>query len=120
MYPAEHFPMSVSGTGYLFPISIAECLVKNSANVPFLVLEDVYVTGLLSKYCQVVLKNSENFLYMGIGDMDAYVTNPYDVMIHRVNMDEMHDKFKHYWKSEGDGYMEDIMVAENSSVHQLI
>ena len=91
MYRAEHFPMAVSGSGYLFPISTAQCLFKNSNRVSLIVLEDVYVTGFLAKKCQMTVKNSQNFKYMGIKDYCD--VNPYkDVVIHRVDIKKMHER----------------------------
>ena len=91
MYRAEHFPMAVSGSGYLFPISTAQCLFKNSNRVSLIVLEDVYVTGFLAKKCQMTVKNSQSFKYMGIKDYCD--VNPYkDVVIHRVDIEKMHER----------------------------
>ena len=91
MYKAEHFPMAVSGSGYLFPISSAPCLFKVTNRVSFIVLEDVYVTGFLGKLCQMTIKSSTHFKYMGIQnycDVDPYK----DIVIHRVDMELMHKR----------------------------
>ena len=86
----------------MFPISIADCLVKSSAKVPLLVLEDVYVTGLLPKYCQITLKNSEHFQYMGIDDYNSVLVHQmHDIVIHRVNMEKMNEIFTQYWIQNG-------------------
>ena len=91
MYGAEHFPMAVSGSGYLFPISTAPCLFKMTERVSLIVLEDVYVTGFLAKHCQMTVKNSVHFQYMG---MENYCkVDPYkDVVIHRVDIEIMHKR----------------------------
>ena len=61
-------------------------------SIPFsIVLEDVYVTGFLAKHCQMTVKNSVHFQYMG---MENYCkVDPYkDVVIHRVDIEIMHKR----------------------------
>ena len=109
MYPSEHFPMSISGTGYMFPVSIAECLIKSATKVPFLILEDVYVTGLLSKLCDVSLKNSQQFEYMGIGDDRSSAEKLLKlVLTHRANMTEMMELYVNAWRYKG---LEDLWTS---------
>ena len=109
MYPSEHFPMSISGTGYMFPVSIAECLIKSATKVPFLILEDVYVTGLLSKLCDVSLKNSAQFEYMGIGDDRGSAEKLLKlVLTHRANMTEMMELYINAWRYKG---LEDLWTS---------
>ena len=109
MYPSEHFPMSISGTGYMFPVSIAECLIKSATKVPFLILEDVYVTGLLTKFCDVSLKNSPQFEYMGIGDDRGSAEKLLKlVLTHRANMTEMMELYIKAWRYKG---LEDLWTS---------
>ena len=93
MYKSDHFPLAISGSGYLFATSIASCLYKMSLKTPILVLEDIYVTGLLAKKCQVTLKSSLGFLYMGIQDY-CDVKPDKDVVIHRIDIEKMHDRVR--------------------------
>lgn len=51
-YPLHMFPLMCQGVAYLMPISVVSKLLKASLQVPYLYLEDVYVTGLLCHYVQ--------------------------------------------------------------------
>lgn len=89
MYKGKHFPASVSGSGYLIAISSASCMYKTALKTPFLVLEDVFITGLCSRPCGLQLKHSKAFLYMGV-KYYCHVDPAVDVVIHRVDLDKMH------------------------------
>ena len=79
----------------------ADCLIKQTTKVPFLKLEDVYVTGLLAKSCEVTLKHSEYFLYMGMDDYSLWNISQNIILVHRVVMEKMHDLFHEYWRYHG-------------------
>lgn len=92
MFKGDHFPTSVSGSGYLFPISMSHCLYKSSQKIPLVALEDVYITGLLAHYCKFTHKNSVHFHYMGPPDDYCLLDPAKVVVIHRVNIEKMHKR----------------------------
>ena len=93
MYKPDHFPKSLSGSGYAWQLSMSSCLYKASLEMPFIMLEDVYVTGFLAKKCHMSLKNSIRFKYMGIPEDRFCLVDPLkDVVIHRVDLAKMHQR----------------------------
>ena len=51
MYAEEFFPNALSGSGYLMHISVTSCLYEKGLDTRFLVLEDVFITGLVREKC---------------------------------------------------------------------
>ena len=62
-----------------------------TAKTPLVVLEDIYVTGLLAKKCNIAQTNSIHFLYMGIENY-CKVDIKKDAVIHRVDIEKMHKR----------------------------
>ena len=53
MYNKDTFPTYLTGPAYLVSRGSAECLLRKAKDVPFLTLEDVYVTGFLAQECDI-------------------------------------------------------------------
>lgn len=58
---------------------------------PLIVLEDVYITGLLAQRCKMARNGSLKFKYMGIKNY-CRVDYENDVVFHRVNITKMHKR----------------------------
>ena len=63
---------------------IAKCLYEKGLQIPFINLEDVFITGLAAEKCKpegVVLRNSPRFHFMG---RHLCLVKKYDVLVHHL------------------------------------
>lgn len=63
---------------------IAKCLYEKGLQIPFINLEDVFITGLAADKCKdegVVLRNSPRFHFMG---RHLCLVKKYDILVHRL------------------------------------
>ena len=91
MYAEEFFPNALSGSGYLMHISVTSCLYEKGLDTRFLVLEDVFITGMVREKCGLKLKNSPRFQYMG--QHVCKLAKKFDLVIHYVKTEQAMDRF---------------------------
>ena len=96
IYPSETFPNALSGSGYMMRSHVAKCVYEKGLNIPFVNLEDIFITGLAAEKCKgegVVLRNSPRFHYMG---RHLCLVKKYDILVHRLKksqeMINVHDR----------------------------
>jgi beta-1,3-galactosyltransferase 1 len=66
IYPdKETFPNALSGSGYLMHSGDVDCLYRRGLEIPFVNLEDIFITGLAVKSCQLTLRSSPKFHFLG-------------------------------------------------------
>lgn len=68
MFNEDHYPPYALGLGYIIRQDITEKLLNASVHIPLLHLEDVYVTGILSKECSIQPTYSNLFTIQPIND----------------------------------------------------
>ena len=97
IYKPEKFPNAVSGSGYIIPMRILDCIYSKGLQTPYINLEDVFITGLAASKCNVTLKNSPWFNYTG---KKFSRIRGQDVLVHNVRnetvMYRIYDKL-HPW-----------------------
>ena len=81
IYQPQIFPNAVSGSGYIIPMNILECVFNKGLETPYINLEDVFITGLAASKCKVTLKNSPWFNYTG---KKISRIRGQDVLVHNV------------------------------------
>jgi len=62
----------------------AKCLYEKGLDIPFVNLEDIFITGLAADKCKdqgIVLRNSPRFHYMG---RHLCLVKKYDILVHRL------------------------------------
>ena len=102
MYPPEKFPNALSGSGYIMRTLVSKCLYEKGLEIPFVNLEDIFITGLAAQRCKdsgIVLRNSPRFHYMG---RHLCLVKKYDILIHKVKETQdmknvyelLHDRLK--------------------------
>jgi beta-1,3-galactosyltransferase 1 len=93
MYNQTTFPNAVSGSGYLISRASVPCLYENGLQTPYINLEDIFITGLAASKCQVKLKNSQWFHYVG---KQTNLVRHQDILIHGLKeegrMKQLFDK----------------------------
>ncbi|GBN07739.1 Beta-1,3-galactosyltransferase 1 [Araneus ventricosus] len=62
-FDGDVFPDYLSGTGYVMSRDVVPKLLEASATLPFLVMEDVFITGLCASQCHVKRYNIRGFAY---------------------------------------------------------
>ena len=85
IYGDDVFPNAVSGSGYVLTADLVNCIYEGGLRTRFLNLEDVFITGLAARKCDVTLKNSQWFRFMG--KKSKSVTKQ-DILIHDVKTEE--------------------------------
>ena len=53
LYNGSHYPVILAGSGYITTRPAAKCLFDESMNLPFLHLEDVFLTGFAAENCAI-------------------------------------------------------------------
>ena len=53
LYNGSHYPVILAGSGYVTTRQAAKCLFNESMNLPFLHLEDVFLTGFAAENCAI-------------------------------------------------------------------
>ena len=61
LYNKETYPTYISGGAYLVSRRSAECMLQKASYIPYLTLEDVYVTGFLAQECDIKRLNHPGF-----------------------------------------------------------
>lgn len=89
IYNQETFPNAVSGSGYIISQDMISCMFKSGLGIPFLNLEDVFITGLSASKCHVHLKNSQWFNFTG---KKLNLVKKTDILIHGVKSDDLLEK----------------------------
>ena len=96
IYQQETFPNAVSGSGYIISQDQLACVFNSGLKVPFLNVEDVFITGLAASQCHIRLKNSQWFYFMGKKNINLVKKN--DILIHGVKSDDrllkIYEKFQ--------------------------
>ena len=85
IYKQETFPNAVSGSGYIISQDQLACIFNSGLKVPFLNVEDVFITGLAASQCHIRLKNSQWFNFMG---KKTNLVRKTDILIHGVKSDD--------------------------------
>ena len=85
IYPENSFPNAVSGSGYLITRDVIECIYAAGLRTPFLNLEDVFITGLAASQCEVHLKNSQWFNFLG---KEVGQVKKQDILVHGLKTQE--------------------------------
>lgn len=62
-FEGDTFPDYLSGTAYVMSRDVAPKLLEASATIPFLVMEDVFITGLCASQCHVKRYNVRGFAH---------------------------------------------------------
>lgn len=75
------FPNALSGSGYLVRSEDVGCLYRRGLEVPFVNLEDIFITGLAAKKCRLKLRSSPKFHYLG---QSLCHVRPQDILVHNV------------------------------------
>lgn len=88
MYSRNKFPNFVSGTGYVMSLDVARKLYYAAQSVPFIVLEDVYFTGICAEEAGVIPANNSGFSFEPRRG-DIFVAN-YLITAHEVNVKMMY------------------------------
>jgi len=95
IYQKETFPNAVSGSGYIISQAMVPCLFKSGLGIPFLNLEDIFITGLAASKCHIELKNSHWFNFVG---KKTKLVKKTDILIHGVKTEErvleLYNKFQ--------------------------
>jgi beta-1,3-galactosyltransferase 1 len=82
IYPnKETFPNALSGSGYLVKSEDVDCLFRRGLEVPFVNLEDIFITGLAAKQCKLRLKSSPKFHFLG---KHICFLRPQDILVHTI------------------------------------
>ncbi|XP_046561752.1 beta-1,3-galactosyltransferase 1-like [Haliotis rubra] len=63
MYPYHDYPYYASGTTYVLSRDLIECITNTSSYLPYLPIEDVFVTGVMGVVCRATLVDVEGFTY---------------------------------------------------------
>ena len=75
MYKKSSYPLYLSGSAYVFPMDVVSLLLSKIPEVrqqkPFW-LEDIYITGILAKHCDLKLEHSDGF-YLSKKDLSTSV-----------------------------------------------
>jgi len=95
IYQNETFPNAVSGSGYIISQEMVPCIFKSGLGIPFLNLEDIFITGLAASKCHINLKNSAWFHFTG---RKTKLVKKTDILIHGVKTEdrllELFNKFE--------------------------
>ena len=79
MYNKDTFPTFITGPAYLISRASAKCMIEKAKNVPFLTLEDVYITGFLAQECDIKRFNHPGFYAVAKEfDFEKDITNHLD------------------------------------------
>ena len=84
IYRPDKFPNALSGSGYMMKSHVVKCLYEKGLQIPFVNLEDIFITGLASERCKdegIILRNSPRFHYMG---RHLCLVKKYDILVHRL------------------------------------
>ena len=84
IYQNDVFPNAVSGSGYVITTDAINCVYNAGLKTSFLNLEDVFITGLAAAQCQIILRNSQWFAYMG---KRTKFVKKQDILIHGLKKD---------------------------------
>ena len=60
-YNGTHYPLFVSGSGYIISREASQCLYEAGLRLPYFHLEDVFLTGFAAEWCDIPRINSKNF-----------------------------------------------------------
>ena len=61
MWNKNTYPPFLSGAGFLVPYKALKCLATMSMNLPFLHIDDVFITGVVAQECNIERINAVNF-----------------------------------------------------------
>ena len=84
IYGPEKLPNALSGSGYMMKNHVVKCLYEKGLQIPFINLEDIFITGLAAEKCKdegILLRNSPRFHYMG---RHLCLVKKYDILVHRL------------------------------------
>ena len=88
----ETFPNALSGSGYLMRSDDVGCLYRQGLDVPFVNLEDIFITGLAAKRCRLKLRSSPKFHFLG---KHICHLRPQDILVHNIkDPQKMRDFFE--------------------------
>ncbi|XP_071089068.1 beta-1,3-galactosyltransferase 1-like [Haliotis cracherodii] len=63
MYPYHDYPYYASGNTYVLSRDVIGCISNTSGYLPYLPIEDVFVTGVMGVVCRATLVDLEGFTY---------------------------------------------------------
>ena len=63
VYPFPHYPQYMFGNTYVISRNIADRLVKASEHMPYIPIEDAYITGILAKSIRTVHQHVRGFTF---------------------------------------------------------
>ncbi|KAK6634389.1 hypothetical protein RUM43_011790 [Polyplax serrata] len=90
MYHEKVYPRYLSGTGYLMDRQTAVQLYKAALDIPYLHLEDVFITGLCARKAKIKPLQHSGFTYQTRAlDPCLYLKNENVITSHRVTVDNM-------------------------------
>ena len=79
------YPNALSGSGYFMSVDTSRCLYEKGLDIPFVNLEDIYITGLAGRACGVTHKHSQKFHFMG---RHMCIVKHSDILVHQVKSSE--------------------------------
>ena len=90
MFRDDTFPNALSGSGYLMSQTVTSCLYNKGLDTSFLVLEDIFITGVVREKCGLQLKHSPRFqvlrstqhLSKGTSDLKQKMTQFSSTVVH--------------------------------------
>lgn len=98
MFNGTKFPDFVSGTGYVMSIDVATKIYHASFQVPLILLEDVYFTGLCAANVSIKPAHQEGFSFEPLKGNINIAEN--SITSHQVNVSMMHA----IWNMSQHGY----------------
>ena len=116
-FPFEFYAPYMSGAAYVMTMDIVGELFETSKYVPWIFIDDVYITGTLAKICNVTLRN--------MGDMAALklwgTPNYCDVILERsvFKTNALPGKLNDIWRSlKTKSKDENVAICKKSKKHK--
>ena len=91
MFDGHHYPVFVSGGGYLMSKGAAHCLYQSALNLPYFFLEDVFLTGFAAENCRIPRYHCTGF-QLELKNI-KYVKES-DVLVHGFRFDDVQRIFQ--------------------------
>ena len=94
--PEGYYPPMVSGPAYIMTRSTAKCLHAAAMRIPYLHMEDVFITGMAAQLCGIPRCHIEGFEPMRIYSPERQFDFGADYIFHYLWPQDIIDIFQRY------------------------
>ena len=90
MYSDSYYPSLIAGSGYIMSMDAVQCLYDAAKRIPYLHMEDVFITGFAAEACNVSRTHLDGFRPF---TSDAEFDFDVSILQHYVKQDKMEALF---------------------------